>query len=60
MAWKVSSFKKLLEIIRQANSIEFDYTPFELLDSARVHISMDVVICMQEVQSEHDRMCDVE
>ena len=60
MTRKVSSLQQLLEVVRQPDRVELDNTTGELLDSTWVYISMDVVVAVQEIESEHNLVRYVE
>ena len=47
---EVAASQQLLEVVRQANRVELDNTAREVLDSTRVHIPVDIVLCVEELE----------
>ena len=54
MATEVAPPQQLLEAIGHADRVELDNTARELLYSTRVHIPMDVVLRVQELEPGHN------
>ena len=54
MATKVTSSQQLLEVVRKSNRVKLDNAARELLHSAWMHITMNVVLTVKELQSEDD------
>ena len=59
MAREVGSLQQLFEVIRQANGVELDDAASELLDTTWVHVSVDVVISVQEIEPKHNLVRNV-
>lgn len=60
MAAEIAPPEQLLEVVWESDSVEFDDTTCELLNPARVHVSVDVVLGVEVVKGNNDLVEDVE
>lgn len=60
MPAEITAAEQLLEVVGQPHGVEFDYPASELLNPARVDVTMDVVLLVQKVKRFHDLAEDVE
>ena len=60
MAAKVAPSQQLLEVVGETNGVELDDTASELLNPARVHVPVDVVLRVKVLQGNHDLVQDGE
>ena len=54
MATEVTTSQQLLEVVRQSNRVKLDNAARELLHSAWMNITMNVVLTMKELKGEDD------
>jgi len=57
---EIIAFEELLEVVRQANRVEFDDFVRELLNSAGVHVSMNEIVRVHVLECENDLVEHIE
>ena len=60
MTAEVAASQKLFEVVGQADCVEFHDAARELLNPARVHISVNVVFVVQVLEAEHNLLEHIE